>query len=211
MLIALAGAPAPARALDLTTVIPARDESGRLWVTVRLENPLENRIELSLGRGMPATFQLHAELWRKRSGWFDRMEQASDATMRLRHDGWEETWRIERAGQSPLTFTSLDSLESALSRAIALPIGMLDRVPGDASCYIVVSATVKPLNVEDAAEVEGWLSGEAQQQRRAGFGVFTQLPRSVFDAVRNFAGFGDSHARAITPEFLPSTLPIIRR
>ena len=60
--------------------------------------------------------------------------------------------------------------------------------------------------MEDAEEVEGWISGEAQSQGRAGVGILTRLPSSVFDAVRNFAGFGDLRVRAITPEFTPSTL-----
>ena len=33
----------------------------------------------------------------------------------------------------------------------------------------------------------------------------------VEDAVRNFAGFGDSRARVLTPEFTPASLPPPRR
>jgi len=128
-------------------------------------------------------------------------------TLRLHYDVWNDAWRLERAGTPPLSFGTLDSLEIALSRPIALPVARLDRVPPDARCYVVVSATVKPLNVEDVEQAEGWLSGEVQEQRHAGFGVITQLPRSLFDAVRNFAGFGDSRVRAITPDFTPELLP----
>jgi hypothetical protein len=31
--------------------------------------------------------------------------------------------------------------------------------------------------------------------------VITELPRSLFDAVRNFAGFGDQRARVVAPMF----------
>jgi hypothetical protein len=71
----------------------------------------------------------------------------------------------------------------------------------DRRYYVVVSATLRPLSVEDAAEVEGWLSGEVGGGRRAPFGLLTGLPRSLFDTARNFAGFGDEHARAITNDF----------
>jgi hypothetical protein len=204
-------AAAPARALDIATVTASRDGSGRLWVMTRLEDPIEPRIERSLLRGMPATLQLHAELWRRREGWFDRMERGTDAELRLRYDVWKEEWRIERAGAPPVLMSSIDSLEIALSRPIALAIPGLDRVPPDSRCYVVVSVTVKPLSVEDVQEVEGWLSGEVKDQGGAGFGVITQLPRSVFDAVRNFTGFGDSHDRATTPEFTPAALPPAER
>jgi hypothetical protein len=66
---------------------------------------------------------------------------------------------------------------------------------------VVVYATLKPLSVEDVAEVEGWLSGEVKTRSGAGLGVIAELPRSLFDAVRNFAGFGDRRARAVSEEF----------
>jgi hypothetical protein len=202
--------PAPAQAFGIATAVASRDESGRLWLTLQLDDPLEPRVERSLQRGMPATLLIHAELWRRREGWFDRMERAADASVRLRYDVWREEWRIERPGATPVLMRSVDSLETALERPIAIGVPGLERMADDDRCYLAVSATVKPLTVEDAQEVEGWLSGEVRDQRRAGFGVITQLPRSLFDAVRNFTGFGDSHDRATTPEFTPATLPVER-
>lgn len=155
---------------------------------------------------MPATLSLHVELWRKRSGWFDRMERAFDATLRLHYGVGDEAWTLERGGSAPLVVGSLDSLEAALSTPIALPITRLDRAAPDALYYVVVTGTVQPLNVSDVAEVEGWLSGEVKAPRSGGFALITQLPSSMFDAVRNFAGFGDSRARMITPEFTPASL-----
>jgi hypothetical protein len=208
MLVALL-APS-ALAFEIATVTAARDESGQLWVTTRIDQPVETRVARSLERGMPATLLLHAELWRHRTGWFDRMERAGDAVVRMRHDIWHEEWRLERAGAPPLVMKDVDSLEAALSRPLVLQVPGLDHVPEEARCYVVVTATVKPLSVEDAEEVEGWVSGEVRDQRHAGFGVITQLPRSLFDAVRNFTGFGDSRDQAQTPEFTPGSLPVLK-
>ena len=204
-------AAAPARAMEIATITVSRDNAGRVWAMTRLADPIETRTQRSLMRGMPATLLIHAELWRRRGGWFDRMERSVEAGLRLRYDVWKQEWRIERAGAPPVLLGSIDSLEIALSRPIALAFPALDRVPEDSRCYVVVSVTVKLLNVEDVQEVEGWLSGEVNEQGHAGFGVITQLPRSVFDAVRNFTGFGDSHDRATTPEFSPSALPPMER
>jgi hypothetical protein len=66
---------------------------------------------------------------------------------------------------------------------------------------VVLTATLRPLTVEDLEEVEGWLSGEVGNTKKSGFGVVTEIPRSVFDAVRNVAGFGDQKARAISEPF----------
>ncbi len=200
-----------AAAFEIATVTAARDEAGQLWVTTRLVDPIEARVQRSLERGMPATLYLHAELWRKRAGWFDRMDRFADATLRLRHDVWRDEWRLERAGAPPIRASDVDSLEIALSRPLVIVIPGLDREPEDASCYVSVTATLKPLSVEDAEEVEGWVSGEVRNQGHAGFGVITQLPRSLFDAVRNFTGFGDARDQAQTPQFTPESLPVIRR
>ena len=70
-----------------------------------------------------------------------------------------------------------------------------------------MTATLRPLTVEDAQEVEGWLSGEVEQNSHSGFGVVTSLPRSIFDAVRNFAGFGDEKARALSDDFRLADVP----
>jgi hypothetical protein len=199
-------AAAPARAIEFALVEPHRDAEGRIGVTFLLDDPLDARVEESLGRGMPATLLLHAELWRRRNGWFDRVESSIDATVRLRQDVWANTWRLERAGLPPIAVSSVDSLEIALSRPFELVFPGSGRLPGGAPYFVVLSATVKPLSVEDAEEVEVWLSGEVRGQRGSGFGAITALPRALFDTVRNIAGFGDTRARAVSPEFTPRGL-----
>jgi hypothetical protein len=199
-------AAAPARAIEFTGVTAVREPDGGIGVVFGLDDPLEERVEQSLGRGMPATLSLHAELWRKRTGWFDRVERSVDATVRLRYDVWTHEWRLERAGLPALAVSSVDSLEDVLSRPIALTFPGTQRLAASARCFVVLSATVKPLSVEDVEEVEGWLSGEVRDQRDSGFGAFTALPRSLFDAARNFAGLGDTRARAVSAEFTRGSL-----
>jgi hypothetical protein len=190
-----------------TTIGPPRERDGAVWCDVRVADVLDPRVEESLTRGMPATLELHAELWRRRSGWFDRLESSFDVSLRLRYEVWNRTYHIERAGARPLTLGSLDSVRVVLDRPLALPIGRGDRVASGARYYAVVTATLRPLSIEDAEEVEGWLSGEVVDKRRAGFGAITELPRSAFDAVRNFAGLGDQRARARTEEIVLRPVP----
>jgi hypothetical protein len=197
---------APALALE-AQLGPPRERDGHVWVDVTLDDLFPARVQESLKRGMPATLQLHAELWRRRTGWFDRLESSYDATARMRYEVWNETYRVDRAGAASLRFSTLDSLALVLSRPLALPVGRIQALQPEQLYYVVVTATLKPLSVEDVEEVEGWLSGEVQEKRRSRFGIITELPRSVFDAVRNFAGFGDQKARAISPDFERTSLP----
>lgn len=204
-IVALAWSAPAALALDLTLGAP-RARDGYLWVDVRLEDPFAPRVAQSLERGMPATLELHAELWRRRTGWFHHFQSSYDASIRMRYEVWNELFRLERAGDAPLLVGSLDSLSAVLTRPLALPVGRMPAVRAGPRYYVVVSVTIRPLTVEDFQEVEGWLGGEVEEQRHSGFGVITALPRSVFDAVRNFAGFGDQKVRAISPDFTLDSL-----
>ena len=196
-----------AHAFQLTSIRPMKDTSNVLWVEVQLEEPIEPRVAKSLGRGMPATLTLHAEMWRRRRGWFDRMERAVESTFRMRYDAWGDSWRLDRPGAPPVIVGSLDSLQRALEHTLAMPVAPLERIPTETSCYLVVSASLRPLNVEDVEEVEGWLSGEVKEKRSSGLGILTGIPRSLFEAARNFAGFGDERSRLISTDFTPANLP----
>lgn len=206
LLAALALAAAPARAFDLTLGAP-RARDAWVWIDARLDDPFEPRIEQSIDRGMPATLELHAELWRKRIGWFGRVEGSFDASIRMRYEVASGNYRLERHGDPPIVLPSLDSLRAVLSRPIALPVARATALRDGPRYYVVVTATLRPLTVEDAQEVEGWLSGEVEQNSHSGFGVVTSLPRSIFDAVRNFAGFGDEKARALSDDFRLADVP----
>jgi len=189
-----------AEALEVAVELP-RVRGDSVWIDVRLTEPLSPRVRESLARGMPATLELRAELWRRRRGWFDRLIENVDAEIRMRYEVWNRTYRLERSGAPPLRIASVDSLEWALSRPLTLPVARVSAASASGPHFVVVSAVLRPLTVEDAAEVESWLSGEVETKRRAGFGLITQVPRALFDTVRNFAGFGDERARAVSDDF----------
>ena len=197
---------AAAYALDADLSAP-RVTSGSLCLDVSLSDVLPDPVENSLGRGMPATLLVHAELWRHRSLWFDRMERSADIAVRVRYEVWNDSYRMERTGASPRSVATLDSVRALLERPMPVKLGPLETLQEDARYFVVVTVTLAPLSVEDVQEVEGWLSGEVESKRHSGFGVFTELPRALFDTVRNFAGFGDRHARAQSPSFVPRALP----
>jgi Domain of unknown function (DUF4390) len=205
-LLALAVTPIAARALEVA-VGPPHERDGVVWCEARLRDVFAARVRESLERGMPATLELHAELWRRRTGWFDRLEDAFDASLRVRFEVWNDTYRVERAGARSLALGSLDSVAMTLERPLTLPLGRGDRIVPGARYYAVVTATLRPLSIEDVEEIEGWLSGEVVDKRRAGFGGLAGLPRSAFDAVRNFAGLGDERARTQTDDVVLRARP----
>ena len=188
-------------ALDVQ-ISPPRERNGYVYVDASVSDPFSTRTTESLERGMPATIEVRAELWRHRTGWFDAFEGGYDARVRIQYEAWNDQWRIERAGAAPIYVSRFDSVATVLSRPWALPVARIKDLRPDRRYYVAVVAVLKPLSVEDVEEVEGWLSGEVRTQRGAGLGVITELPRSLFDAVRNFAGFGDRRTRVSSDDFL---------
>jgi len=196
----LVATPARAQALDVDAGAPHL-RHGHVEITVNVSDLFPPRVEESLDRGMPATLQLTAELWRHRRVWFDRLSGSFAASVRVRYDVWSKSYLIDGAGMHDRAVSTLDSVRLALSSPFELPLAPVDRLP-EGRYYVVVSATLKPLSVEDVEEGEGWLSGEVEDKRHSGLGVLTAIPHSLFDAVRNFAGLGDQRVRAITADFM---------
>ncbi len=192
--------PAALPALEIA-IDPPRERDGLVMVAARPADVFAPRIAESLARGMPATLQLHAELWRQRRGWFDRLEHSVDASVRIRYEVWSDTYLVERIGADPIAVGSVDSVATVLERPWLLAVGRVGQLQPKARYYVVLSATLRPLTVEDLAEVEGWLSGEVGSRHHTGFGVVTEIPRTLFDTVRNVAGLGDQRARSVSVEF----------
>ena len=191
---------APALALDIEPG-SIHLHQGRVEVAVQVSDLFPPRVEESLDRGMPATLQISAELWRHRTGWFDRLSGSFAGSVRIRYDVWSRVYRIDGTGLRPRAVSTLDSVRIALSAPFELPLAVRDKLSDSGRYYVVVAATLKPLSVEDVEEGEGWLSGEVEDKRHSGLGVLTAIPHSLFDAVRNFAGLGDQRARATIADF----------
>jgi hypothetical protein len=187
-------------ALEVATG-PPREDAGRVWVDLRLDDVFSSRVAESLSRGMPATLAVHAELWRRRTAWFDRLESSFDGSIKIRYEVWSKRFLFEPKGLPAVSAPSLDSVRTILAQPLAVPVGRVGQLKPGSRYYVVTSVTLRPLAVEDIEEGEGWLSGEVENKRRAGLGVITAIPRSVFDAVRNFAGFGDERSRATSEDF----------
>jgi hypothetical protein len=205
LLLLLAGT---AWALDVRVSTP-RARGTLLVVNTRIDDLLDARVRNSLERGMPATLELHPELWRRRAAWFDKLEDAGQVyAVRVHYEVWDGAWRVERPGAAAERFTSVDSVARYLERPWAVALTEVKNLRFGTTYYAVVNVTLRPVSAEDVSEVEGWLAGRGGM---GGLGVITELPRSLFDAVRNVAGFGDRRARAITRPFIPDTLETSER
>ena len=199
----------PALAYDIAVETPS-ERSGMVWADVSFTNMFDERVEESLLRGVPATLQIRVDLWRSRTAWFDRVERTFEGQIRIRYEVWRDKFIVQRAGSEELVFSSLDSVRAALARPIPVPIASISSLRAGPEYYLVVSSTLRPLSAEDVEELEEWLSGDPRGNT-GGIGIITAIPRALFDAVRNVAGFGDQRARTVSEDFDLSGLLGTRR
>jgi hypothetical protein len=196
----------PARAVSIVGPRAVRVDD---WVgaVFRLSETFGERIEQTLDRGMPATVVVTVDVWEDRPGWFDRLVAEQTVDWRASRNVWSDDFTLKRDGGAERTLGDAEAVEAEIGRPMRVriaPVGQLDK---QARYYVLVSATVKPLTVEDLRRVEDWLSGEAKRTGKPGPGSIARLPRYLVNVLANLSGLGDETARWRSESFLPATLP----
>jgi len=171
-----------------------------LVIDLTIANLIDPATEETLARGVPVTLILDIEIWRERSAWFDHLEASRHLAYKLQLDAWDEVYVVRDAEGRQEVFLDLAEARGALAERPALRVVPLSMIAPDASYYIVVTAALKPLTVEDVEELEGWLSGEIKSGRAREVGLLG-LPKALFDVVMDVTGLGDRNDVKRTPSF----------
>ncbi len=171
-----------------------------LAVDLTLVNLIDAPTEEILERGVPVTLILDIEVWRERSAWFDRREASRHLAYKLQLDAWDEVYVVrDKEGRQEI-FLDLAEARGALESRRDLHIAPLSVLRDDDNYYLVVTAALKPLTMEDVEELEDWLSGETETDGGDGFGLLG-LPKAFFGLVMGVTGFQDRNDVLRTPSF----------
>lgn len=186
------------------TVGPVEQEAGAIEVTYRVENPWTPRLTETLLRGMPATITFEVGIWKRRTLWFDKLVLALKSEHRVVYSPWDRTFRVRSASaaRKARVVPTLDSLESYLFSEHRLPLAAIASLDADASYYVSVRVTIRPLSAEDLDEVEDWLSGEVKNPDAPERG----MPGYLLGIAANLSGLGDRTALAKSEAFRPESL-----
>jgi hypothetical protein len=171
-----------------------------LVVDLVIENLIDSASEEILARGVPVTLILDVEIWRERAAWFDHLEASRHLAYKLQLDAWDEVYVVRDAEGRQEVFLDLAEARGALEERPGLRIAPLATIVEGASYYLVVTAALKPLTVEDVEELEGWLSGEIKSGRAREVGLLG-LPKALFGVVMDVTGLGDRNDVKRTPSF----------
>jgi 5-carboxymethyl-2-hydroxymuconate isomerase len=186
------------------SVGPIEQENGAVVVSYRVENPWTPRLTETLRGGMPATVTFEVGVWKRRAFWFDKLVLAIQSEHRIFYDPWQHTFRVRSGavrGKSRILPT-LDSLGAYLFAERRVALAAVETLEPEASYYVSVRATIRPLSAEDLDEVEDWLSGEVKSPDTPEHGVRSYLRGLAV----NISGLGDRTALAKSEPFRPAFL-----
>ncbi len=147
-------AAAPSLASQTPVLSVTRDERvARVQATGLLD---DGRFADLMRSGFPLRLHFRLELWRERSGWFDRYLNGVEWDAVARHDPLADEFILIRTGGGVTRYTSTEDLAAAL----ALPYRITLEARGDGRFYFVARLNVTTLNDTDLAELTRWLKGD---------------------------------------------------
>jgi hypothetical protein len=135
------------------------------------------------------------DVWQNRAGWFDRLVGEQTVVLRAFRNAWSDDFTLRRGNEPDRMIGDQHHLELEIARPMRVRVVPAARLAPAERYYAIVTASVKPLTVEDLEAVEKWLSGEAKRSGKPGPGSLAKLPRYLVGVLANLSGFGDEVAR----------------
>jgi len=106
--------------------------------------------------GFPLRLHFRLELWKERSGWFDRYITGVEWDAVARDDPLAEEFVLIRTGGGVSRYNTNEDLAAAL----AVPYRVTLEARGDGRFYLVARLEVTTLNDTDLEELSRWLKGD---------------------------------------------------
>jgi hypothetical protein len=106
--------------------------------------------------GFPLRLHFRLDLWRMRSGWFDRFITGVEWDAVARHDPLAEEFILIRTGGTVTRYNTTEDLATAL----AVPYRVSIDPRGDGRFYLMGRLEVTTLNDTDLEELTRWLKGD---------------------------------------------------
>jgi hypothetical protein len=178
------------------------NDSGTLIVTFNAQGLFSPRMVETLARGLPATLTYEIQLWKERRVWMDKLTQVNTLSYKIKYDPWEDGYSIQtKRGTSP-ALLDIEHVERTLCFHVRAKAGSVEAIDPNATHYVVIRATMRPLSAEDIDRVETWLSDGKPQGKRG----ITAVPGYLFDVIVGLSGLGDEAVSGRSETFVPADI-----
>lgn len=215
ILVHLVALPTVGVAAEIRLERIASTSQGFLFVELEFVDAFEGLYIEAIQSGVPSTLHYTLEVWRQRSGWWDRLERTQERQFRIFRDvlGGDYWLVTEEESQIFSTFEALVTAatrfrQSSQTAAMPLPFPSAD-LASDKEYYLVLTANLAPLSVEDLDELDEWLKGTIRGRSSDNdTGLISGLSRTMGGLLLSLTGFGDRTVRARSPRFIPESIPL---
>ena len=180
-------------------------EGPALAVTLAVIDPFGARAHESLMRGMPASLEITADLWRHRPFWFDEHLASRTVMVRVRYDAWREEYNLQTDLDPLVQRATLVEIEGEIGMPRRLTLLPRAGLRSGEHYYVVCSALSRPLTPEALRQVEEFLASQADPESAGWVPMLPglgNLPHSFVALLGALSGLGEESARAVTPRYV---------
>lgn len=138
-------------------------ESDSISTELVVADSLSSKLLEQIDKGVPVGFEYRMELWKVRSGWFDRQIAAYSLSYKIRYDTWAKDYTVVEVRPNITVENSLTRQREVIdlvtaSDRVTVPV---DDTSG--AFYLVGRVSIKIMTLSNFREVESWLKGEISE------------------------------------------------
>lgn len=137
----------------------AQWDRGDCVVPVAVEHAMDPAFTHLLRRGVPVRLDVSVELWRARSGWFDKLVTAQAYASRVQYDLWRDRFVVHLPQGREVATQDSVIVERLVGGPVVVHLLRAADARAGARYYLVARATLSPLSADDLRELETWLLG----------------------------------------------------
>lgn len=175
---------------------------GFVFIDYRLDAPFQGKSLEAIRSGLPTTLTYTIEVWRQRSGWWDRLEETRETQLKVLRDLLSGEYVLV-SREEVRRFPDLSQLIDAACRRRR---EYLQPLAPRRTYYGIVTANLAPLSVADLQELEEWMQGTLRGGQSAPGGV-AGISGTIVGLMLSATGFGDETVRGRTASFVPEAVP----
>ena len=190
--------------------IKCQDDS--ILTCYALQDSLPSELITYLNKGVPISFDYNIELWRERSGWFDKQVDKIAVSYRVRYDPWEKEYLVVQTDGNLTIDNTLKGQRETIDLVKSSGVNSLSFDDSSGIYYLVGNLTIKTMSFSNYREVEAWLRGDISDAKRpdlqeapSKFGEF------IFDMALKISGLKNISQDSKTQKFKISQLPLVFR
>lgn len=135
-------------------------DSGLISARIALIDSLPDDLHTYIRKGVPVEFNYSIALWKERPGWFDRLQEKHDISLKIRFDPWEKEYTVLESTPELILEQLLDDERDALDLLRRPERSRFAINDTEGVFYVTASLTIKSMTFSSYREVESWLKGE---------------------------------------------------